>query len=494
MTDVYYTSNPADYSKLEGLYVSEQNPPGFIQGADVSITGIAGKCVRGPTDHCVEITSPGRFLEVFGGRDKTANGSGGARIGEVHAALLNKKFGTVIVRRVAASDATKASHAFSDAVPTQIMQVVASSVGSWGQNITAEVMDASDGDANHFNLQVTYLGQVVTYQNLDLHNGTDNSAQVIGSDDGRLIDIVKTVDGRPVNGSSALATAGVDGTLAVTDYNAGVNDLAIYPGVSVVLVPEAVTGSAAAFHTNLVTLSQQVSDRIFLTWAQVHGQAVATETAQVAAQITTRTDRIWWCYNSAYTVDPDTGTELQQGPHVWLASILSQIDVDVHPGAVETQALLAGITRLTNTSLSRDDLIALRAAGISTLERLTNGFQFRSVVTTDLTAGKTEGTRRRMADFLQVSAAGRLESYVKAKNTTANRATLAAELTAFSQQLRLQGRIIQDFAIDQQSVNSDAQRAQGIEQILWRVDLIDHILALVFKTEIGTGVVIQQAA
>jgi hypothetical protein len=185
MGDVYFSTNPSDYTQLEGLYVNERNPPGFIRGEDLGTVGFGGKCVRGPLTP-VEITSSGRFLEVFGGRDKTAKGTGGARIGEVHAALLNKKFGKIVVRRVAAADASKAEHQFVDGVPANIMKVVASSVGSWGKDITAEVKAASDGDANHFNLEVTYQGKLTVYPNIDLHNGTDNSAQVIGSDDARL--------------------------------------------------------------------------------------------------------------------------------------------------------------------------------------------------------------------------------------------------------------------------------------------------------------------
>jgi hypothetical protein len=493
MSNVYFSTNPSDYPKLEGLYVAEQNPPGFIQGVALNTVGFAGKCVRGPLVP-TEITSTGRFLEVFGGRDKTANGTGGVRIGEVHGALCNKKFGKIVVRRVAASDATKANHTFSDAVPTAIMRIDASSVGSWGAGVTAAVVAATDGDANHFNLQVTYQGKTVIYQNLDLHNGSDNSAAIIGTDDARLIDIVKLVDGRPVNASSALATAGSDGTLAVTDYNAGINDLAAFPGVQVVLTPEVVAGSVATFHSNLVTLAATVSDRVFLTWAQAHGVAVATEAAQVTSQITTRTDRIWWCKNSPYTIDPDTGAEAQTAPHVWLASILSQTDVDVHPGSYDNIPLLAGVTRLTETALTRDDLIALKAAGISTIERDPDGFLFRSAVTTSLASGKTEQTRRRACDYLQLSASSRLRSNVKAKNTRTRRAQIASELTAFSREDQKAEHVVEEFAIDQVSVNNPTDRGQGTEKLLWTVKLIDHILALVLETDIATGITIEKAA
>ncbi len=493
MTDVYFSTNEADYAKLEGLYVSEKNPPGFIRGEDFGTVGMGDKCVRGPLTPLL-VTNPGRFLEVYGGRDRTKKGTGGARIGQVHGALCNKKFGPVVVRRVAASDASKASHLFADANPTSIIRVEASSVGGWGLDITAQVLAATDADATHFNVLVTYLGGTELFENLNCQAGSDNTATVVGTDDGRLIDIVKLADGRPVNASSALATGGSDGTLVVGDYTAALDDLAVFPDISIVLVPSAITGSMATFHSHLVTLAASVNDREFLTWAGAHGQAVATEAAQVATQITTRSDRIWWYYNSAYTNDPDTQTEVQTAPHVWAASVLSQIDIDIHPGAFETVALLAGITRLTNNSLSRDDLISLKAAGISTLERNADGFQFRSAVTTSLEPGLEEQTRRRETDFLQLSASARLRHFVKAKNTRVTRATMAAELTAFSQGLRADTRVIEQFAIDQVSVNTDAKRAQGTEKLLWRVKLIDHILALVFETDIGTGVTIEQTA
>lgn len=65
---------------------------------------------------------------------------------------------------------------------------------------------------------------------------------------------------------------------------------------------------------------------------------------------------------------------------------------------------------------------------------------------------------------------------------------------AFSRSLRDQNRIIEDFAVDQESVNTAAERGRGIEKILWRVRLVGHILHLVLETEIGTGVVIEATA
>jgi hypothetical protein len=308
---------------------------------------------------------------------------------------------------------------------------------------------------------------------------------------------VKQADGRPVNASSALSTAGSDGTLAVGDYNAAMNDLAGFPGVDVVLVPEIVTGSAATFHANLVTLAAQVSDRIFLTWAQVHGQSIATEKAQAAAQITTRTDRIVVVLQQPG--GPSTRirrSRCSRRRTCGSRRSCSQTDIDIHAGSAETMALLAGITRLTSPALSARPPRPHRPA--RSWHLLARAARRRLpvplVVVTDLTSGKTElnpAPHGRLPAAQR--SAKRLRHWVKAKNT-AERARhdglRAHRVLARAQACR--DRVIEDFQIDQVSVNTKAQRSQGIEKLLWRVDLIDHILALVFETEIGTGVVIQK--
>lgn len=510
MGDVYFTTNPAEFSRLEGLYVSERLPAGFIRGRNLGTVGLAGRCVRGPSDPQI-ITSSGRFTDIYGGRDY---GSGGTLIGEVWKALLNKPFGTLVVRRVVASDAVKASFTWETTAAgggTAVIRIDASSAGAWGNNVQFKVFAATDGNANHFNITIKYLGNEVTYEDCDCTTGNDNLAAKVGSDVARFVDLVKVGDGRPVNTASGVDGAdtslfvnlgetvsaftsvlGTEGTLAAGDYNSGMNDLAVFPDVAVCLTPEAVP-TPATFQSNLVTLAASVSDRIFLTWAHVHGQAVATEAALVTTQITTRSDRIVWCFNSPYTIDPETSQEVQTAPHVWLASILSQIDVDIHAGEASTVAYLAGITRVTNTALTRADLILLREAGVCQLERNSEGFQFRSVVTTSLVDGKTELARRRACDFLQLSASSRLRFYVKKKNTPTNRALVAGELTAFSEELRDAERVVEEYEIDQESVNTPAQRGRGEERVLWRVRLIGHILSLVLETDIATGTIIERS-
>lgn len=518
-SDVFFTTNPAEFTRLEGLYVSERNPPGFIRGRDLSAVGISGTTVRGPSN-VTQITSTARFLEVFGGRDL----GNGVFLNEVWGSLLNKPFGTIYVRRITAAAAVAASLTVEEGIDgagTPVMRIDASSVGDWGNQVDTLIEDASDEDADHFNLRVKYLGVETVYENLNIKTAIDdNLAEVVGSDDARPVTLTKLADGRPANystitetdweaadgpvgsdredwmylgttiGAAYTTVAGDDDTVASADELAAMGDLAVYEGPSIVFQAGAAVDQNA-LNGEMVSQAALVSDRIFLTWSGTHGQTVSVETANVITDITTRSDRIVWCFNSPYTLDPETGAEIQRPPHEWMASILTQNDVDIHPGAASTAKQMAGVRRLTNEVLTREDLIALREAGVSTLEKLPGMFLFRSARTTSLVAGLEEINRRRSADFLQLSAADRLRYYVKRKNTLEVRAGMAGELTAFSQSLLDQGRIVEAFQIDQESVNTDLQRAQGIEKILWRVRLIGHILHLVLETEIGTGVVIE---
>jgi hypothetical protein len=59
MSDIFFTTNPAEFTKLEGIYVSERNPAGFIRGRDLGVVGCAGRGVRGPSPPLTS-TSTGR--------------------------------------------------------------------------------------------------------------------------------------------------------------------------------------------------------------------------------------------------------------------------------------------------------------------------------------------------------------------------------------------------------------------------------------------------
>lgn len=507
----FFTTNPAEITRLEGLYIFEKDPPGFIAGVSLSTVAVMGQTVRGPVDQAIEITSPSRFAEVFGGRDY---GSGGALANQVWRFLLNKPFGKVVVVRAAAAAAVAASFNAESAAGgagTEIATISAANAGVWGNDVEWKVEDASDADVNHWNLRIRYLGEETLYENLDTTAGNDNTATVVGDDDATLIALTKLADGRPVNSTPSTdgadaegyinlgqvvadytSVAGANGTIAATDYTASgraFDQIKERKGVAVVSYAEDDATIVAALNTAITTAAAAVSDRMFAIWNGSHSAAVSAVATDAASF---RSDRIIYCHNSPYTLDPETALQIQTLPTSWMCSILSQTDVDIHPGEEATKRFTAGITKLTAEDLTREDYITLKEAGVASLER-DDGFLFVSGVTTSLTSGKTQITRRRMADFLQLSAADRLKFFVKKKNTPTNRNIIVGELTAFSQSLQDQERVVELYEIDNTTVNTDASRAQGIEKVLWRVRIIGHMLHLVLETEIGTGVTIEAA-
>jgi hypothetical protein len=234
------------------------------------------------------------------------------------------------------------------------------------------------------------------------------------------------------------------------------------------------------------------TDRMFLIWNGTLGASSSTVITDAANY---RGDRVVYCFNAPYILDPETAQQIQVPPHSFMASILSQTAPEQHVGSERTKAWTAGITKLTHQGLTASDYELLRAAGVAALERDEDGnYAFVSGVTTDLTSGRTEIARRRQADYIQLSLARSSKNFIKEPNTAELRAELAGLYSDFLGGLKRNSRIVEDFSLDQDSVNTPNQRAQGIEVIQVNVRLIGHILGLVIRTQIGTGTVISDAS
>ncbi len=507
MTAPLFTTNDADIKKLEGVYIKETTPPAGVVESSLNVVGVFGATMKGPPGVAVEITSEARFVEVFGGGYLA-----GALINKVWQSILNKGFSKLVVCRVFAPAAVKASFTMESAAGgagSTTTRIDASSVGTWGNSLGWKVSAATNGVANAWNLEIkdNITGKVWKYENIDTTTGGgDNTATVIGTDDGRPVDLVKLSSTRPVNSAGGVdgadtngftllgqtvagftSVAGTDGSIADGDYfgtGKGLDVLSDYKGIAIIYPAEYMSANLKAAMKAKAALS---SDRLFLIGANDQTVTVSSAVTDVA---TYRSDRCIYTYNHCYTLDPVTGTQLLVRPEAWMAAVLANTDVDIHPGEEDTKRFLAGITKLYNPSLTRQDYIDLRAAGVSAMEIDLGSPVFVSGKVTDLTPGKTEITRRRMADFLQLSAAYTLRFHVKKKNTVERRRAINATLSGWLSGLKRLGRVVDDFEIDGEILNTALERADGVERILMRVKLIGHMLHIVLTTEIGTGVTI----
>jgi hypothetical protein len=493
----FFTTNDSEISRLEGLYIKERNPPASISGAFLGVTGIVGDAIRGPVDLPIEVTSPGQFAAIFGGRDQ---GSGGPVVSSLWKALANKPFGKLVVVRAAAAAAVAATFTLHDGggTPVNILRVDATSVGAWGNNVTVYATAPTDGVTGHFNLVAKYLGKTYTFKNLDLTGTNDNSLSIVGTDPSNVIKITKLAGGTPsfsvwTSSAPASLASGAEGTLADSDFtaaNRGLNVLASYKGIGCVFVAER---SSTSLKSYMQTLAAGATDRVFLAGPDNETVAVSAVSTELNGGSFHALDRVVYCHNHPYTLDPETATEMLTRPESWMASVLSQIDVDIHPGEEDTKQFTAGITRLYWPALSREDYITLRNAGACSLEQ-DDGFAFVSGVTTCLVPGKEQITRRRMADYLQISVANFLKHLVKKKNTDTRKTAAAGIIDSFLGNLQENERVVKRFSVDPDILNNPVDEGNGIVRLFMRVRLISHMLELVLETEIGTQVQIKEAA
>src|SRR5262245_61533479 len=249
-SDVTYSTNPADWTALEGVYISEEPVASSVQGVDLNVTGWAGKCVKGPTKPTY-VNSSERFQSVYGGMRAVA---GGPIVGEVAKGLIGKQFAPLWVRRVVASGATPATLSLTN------VKVDASSAGTWGNGLKVAI---EGSDANAFDLRLTDAsGAQWVYEGINVTGTNDNCTAVVGDDDAVPIKVTKLTAGRPANAPAASLAGGTDGTLTDADYIAGITDIAYTDGVAICLVPEAAP-SQTALNAAILALVADANDRVY---------------------------------------------------------------------------------------------------------------------------------------------------------------------------------------------------------------------------------------
>lgn len=498
-TSIYYSSNPADWTDLEGVYINRKKPEAQVVGADVNTPGLAGACVRGPLVATL-VTSPAHFLQLYGGRDY---GGGGAIKGEVWKALMGRKWSwPLAVCRAAAAAAAAAAGNLVDG-GTTIAVGTASSKGAWANNasgtgVSLAVVNATDGDATHWDCLVKYLGDTVQrIYNIDTTAGHDNTSTVVGNDPGNLIVLTKSADGRPDNTATDAdvnLAGGSDGTIAASDYVTALDRVARFSKSKVIAVCEnGVT--QATVNGEVLTLAAELPMKQFCVWGGVYA-APATDITTKDSQITTDLSNVIYCGNLSARYDQAADATTEGGCHLDMASILSVTPPEIHPGDEDNLANMASVRSLHNESLERGDLIALRAAGICWLEKVDKGFKFHSGVATD----GSEITDIRTEQFLTESIAEAVSHDVTKPFTTNRQIDMTGKIIAFLKELRAADRIVDNDskdlgpAWDIRFVQSDTERSRNIGRLRTAIRILPHLNHLVLETDISTGttVVVQQ--
>lgn len=517
-----FLSSTSDQFGAPGTYVKELAVTAPLRGVFRGITGFVGECVRGPVNKLVRCDSYQRFIDVFGERDYGIGG--GTLRGKIWWALQQKRWGIFYAVRAAAAAAAVASYNAESAAGgagTEILKISAANPGLWGNDVQWKVEAASNGDANYFNLRIKLYGKAYLYENLTVAGTADNTLAVLKPDDATPIALTKLAAGRPVNSAATTDGADANGYINLGATNAGYTSVA---GTDGAIADADFTGTGKAMetmhaargidtklvagrsNTNIKTKIFQLAPTANLSlWLVTPDDETVSDTTWETEVASYRDRHVVPVFNHPYFVDPVTSVETIGEPHAQLASVLSQIEPDVHPGVADTAELNQGVTRLYN-ELSDAQRDALDAAGSTFITRdldVNNNdiVLFGNGRTADLTVNNSQVDGQRSKYFLITGLAARMRGDEKRPNTPTARAKRKAAFEGWLTELAEAGRFVDvdpvtlapQFDVkNNDEVNTKTDWAAGIQRDLVRVRLIPKSLYLELEFQAGTDVVIAE--
>lgn len=445
-----------------GVYILEQAPASPIRGQRNRVVAFVGQCVKGPAGAQV-IDSYQRFLDVYGGRDRNTNG--GTIAGHIWKALQGRRWGKLIISRAIASDAVAASFTIETAAGgggTPVARIDATWKGVSGNDVQWKVSAATNGDANAFNLTAKLYGKVQLFENIKITTGFDNTNQVIGNDIATFIKVTKLADGRPVNNAASTdgadtdgftklgqvvaaytSVAGSDGTIANTDYTAAggpMDQINSYRGVhACTVVGRSNTTIKAAIATYAAVASQRV-------WFITTDDETVSYSSAITERATFNSQRMSYWHNWTQNTDSVTLEIFYEESYLYVLSIISQTDPDVHPGDMDN-AVYTKSARGIKNELDDPTRDALDAGGVSYMlhDLDQNGNDViipGNALTCDFSVNNRDLDGRYMKDFLLDAIGNSMRGDQFKGNTPSNRAARSGAVTSFLDNLARRDRYI----------------------------------------------------
>lgn len=465
---LYITSTSA--ATLHDVYAIERQPPTTITATGTGTVGIAEQFPWGPVGVITTISDPKTFLDTF------APG-GFSRTGAGYMSVMGKAYPTLKVVRILGSTAAAGAVTINKSGPAAMLTVTLNSKGTAGNSVTATVEDATDGDANHFNLTVTITGPSGTtsdkFENLN-YSGTGSDSVpdctkclLVGS-------IAKVAAGLPIRATTSFS-GGTNGTITAPTYvgTAGSGDvgIAMFEGdaaVDIVITGDPGSSMRAAVNAGLIAHAELMTDRIAII-NHDSGQTAAAVRTDVASYRSLRGAYIdvW-----AYQRDDEDGTERLVAPAPFAASVMACLSPSTSMAwkGSPVKALLGSITKLE--AYRGQSAYQNTLAGVCTLTKeSTGGFVFEAAVNTNAPSSpsKKNLTRTRMGQFIARSIKQSLRENVDLPNVPTIQQDEVTAVYDFLNQLKRNAVVdpvnlphILDFGIrDLQTFNSAGDLAAG---------------------------------
>ncbi len=486
------SNNPLDWTAVDGISIDERAAPGRVKGKPQGIIALVGEFQKGPVNVVTAIGSTKEFIDTFGGYGSVSGGYKG------YNALLDKKFGGLRVVRVTNATQAAATVTVLDASSGVVVTLTALTKGVWGNSVSYKVEAATDAQAGHFNFSLIY-SEANSASRTELYKDCVDKADLVARLAAKSL-LCSAAAGasalRPVNiGATALAS-GSDGAFADSDYTGspssvvGIRKLETPTDVNGIFCAEksgATVNGALLTHINDSGVSPRMA---FLCGPS--GNTAAQGITDVASY---RGDRAIYGWPWIYAYSPEGDANILTAPSSWIASVYSQTAPEIDLATVDSTALLAGVKGLEFADITRDTYISLLEAGIAAVEYDQDyGYKLRSGVSTTMDTSKQMIFRRRMTDEIQTAISSRSKFYQNKISRPTERKALVGDIKKYLQQnLKRLGRI-EDYLVDDESLNTTDSLAAGEFHVITKVKLFGSMRFIVLHTEVGEAVVITQEA
>jgi hypothetical protein len=499
MATPFFSSSKQDWLAVDGVYIDETPLPGKINPINAGLVGVVGEFERGPATP-VNIGSAKDLATYFGGRGAHNEYTG--MLG-----LVGRSFCGLRVCRVIPTGMTTATKAFN-ASASPMVTISANSAGVWGNRIFITVGTGSNG-AGTWKLTVEmtdYNGLTIDTEVYDnLTNAALSPPVLIPASKYVTVSQTASTAVPDTAARAALSTTATDGTVSATDYRTAIQQFETESQIAVQILCASNPSDAV----------RSLSTKALNGYLAAHAQAFPFRTVIMAglssdsksAAITYKKTITPGPFdNEVYTFNHPVivldGTSFTVGPETFAASVLSKLDAHQSLADPASVQLLASVAGLTLTSLTRQDYIDLKAAGIASIDQYDDdlgGYKFRSSVNflypTAQAAGTDQGyiERRHYASYCELSIARRLKFYqstvlpLVGGKLSPDHLTIDGEIRAFLQG-EVDARRCDSYLVDCVSGNTLADLSNGLFVIIVRVKMNPRADSIVLRAQVGNSV------
>ena len=477
MPEVFRTNNPLEYDQLDGVIVTEKNPPPTVVSAGSNNAILIAQFEKGPANTPQFVSSISDLQALFG-ENQIYGGNKALRL---------KRFSNLYVTRVVAANAVKST--WTQTVATKdLITLTAKYFGAYGNEITVTIADGTNANTKRFTIQ---LGDTIeTYDNLALAGKSDEElAQIFRNSDIIVATSAHATD-EPEDVTNQKLATGSDGTVAPSDYTTAIQASNVNVSGKIWFTDDQSSGVKAAL-TNFIKLEKA-------------GQCVVgpvdldTNVADAITDFNAIKDnegRVIYVYNPLkYNVQ---GVIEEESPVFMAASVLNLSPPHKSPAAASSTAYTQTAVD-TKYNLSRANLILLERAGINAFE---NDVDLGIKLVTGVTGNEDFSIlRRRMSDYYINSVARFLKQYTNEPNSLLNRSAIRAAITAWDRQLVFNGILPGDnevesgaaFVCRTEGITSDQEKAEGLLKIDLKRRLFASARFLVLVATISEKVVVEE--